>query len=96
MNRHTWTFYSTRQLSEQGSYLSLPDFPTMEAQEDDQEIEIISGDRFESLALKHYGDSRLWWVILVRNELNDPLVDLTPGLTLVLPSLRYLRTSILK
>lgn len=96
MNRNAWTFYSTRQQSSRGSYLSLPDFPKMEAQEDDQEIEIVSGDRFEALAQKHYGDSRLWWVILVRNELSDPLVDLTPGLSLVLPSLRYLRSTILK
>jgi hypothetical protein len=94
MNRNIWTFYSTKEQSSRGSYWSLPDFPKIEAQTDDQEIEIVFGDRVEALALKHYGDVHLWWIIMVRNELSDPMMDLTPGLTLMLPSLRYVRSQL--
>jgi hypothetical protein len=33
---------------------------------------VVSTDTIENLASKYYNDSRLWWVILVVNDVEDP------------------------
>lgn len=39
------------------------------------------------LAYDLYGDSRLWWVWIVRNPdvINDPIYDMVPGTVLMIP-----------
>ena len=65
----------------------FPDFPTMEmldifrrvaftqeALEDTQNWErytVVEGEKPEDLAYRYYGDSRLWWAILMANNIID-------------------------
>ena len=43
--------------------------------------------RPDVLANKKYGNSKLWWVFALVNqdELNDPIMDFTAGLTIQVP-----------
>lgn len=45
------------------------------------------GDQWDLLAWKAYGDESLWWIIADANGVDDPLQELVPGTTLVIPSL---------
>lgn len=43
------------------------------------EYEIAPNDRWDLLAYNFYGDSNLWWVIAIFNEIVDPFYHLQSG-----------------
>ena len=62
---------------------------TITAEADDQtyKIERTYAYRPDLLAYDLYGTPRLWWVFALRNpdELEDPIYDFKPGVTIQLP-----------
>ena len=62
---------------------------TLTSEEDDQSytIERTYAYRPDLLAYDLYGSPRLWWVFAQRNpdEIEDPIYDFKPGVTIKLP-----------
>jgi len=97
VDRNSWCFFSDIYESKDGGrYQTLSVFPKILSQPDDIPYITRYGDRCEALSLRFYGEQRLWWVILVANNLNDPLVDFVPGTELIIPSVRYVRDKIIR
>lgn len=68
----------------------------LEPHRDDAQIQ-VQGEwvfRPDLMALDIYGDEDLWWVIPVRNGLEDLVFDVIYGRTLVVPPLELIRKSI--
>ena len=82
----TSPYYSTPQ-----GEISLGVFEprTITAEEDDQSytIERTYAYRPDLLAYDLYGSPRLWWVFAQRNpdQIEDPIYDFKPGVTIQLP-----------
>ena len=56
-------------------------------------IDRIYAYRPDLLAYDLYGSSRLWWVFAQRNpnEIEDPIYDFAPGITIQIPKLSNLQ-----
>lgn len=65
------------------------DLPEFLVQADDTQYVALARDRLDSLAWKFYGDSRLWWVLAIANDLELIPNDVYPGQTLRIPASRY-------
>ena len=80
--------YSTTQ--ETADYLDVLNPRTLTAELDDQSytIERTYAYRPDLLAYDLYGSPRLWWVFVQRNpdQLEDPIYDFKPGVTIQLPN----------
>jgi alpha-L-fucosidase len=59
-------------------------------------IDRIYAYRPDLLAYDLYGSPRLWWVFAQRNpdEIEDPIYDFAPGVTIQLPKLSNLKTDL--
>ena len=79
--------YSTTQ--EMSDHLGILNPRTITAEQDDQSytIERTYAYRPDLLAYDLYGSPRLWWVFVQRNpdQLEDPIYDFKPGVTIQLP-----------
>jgi len=79
--------YSTTQ--ELSDHLGILNPRTITAEQDDQSytIERTYAYRPDLLAYDLYGSPRLWWVFVQRNpdQLEDPIYDFKPGVTIQLP-----------
>jgi hypothetical protein len=79
--------YSTTQ--EMQDHLGILNPRTITAEQDDQSytIERTYAYRPDLLAYDLYGSPRLWWVFVQRNpdQLEDPIYDFKPGVTIQLP-----------
>jgi|TARA_R110000803_G_scaffold6674_12_gene21510 hypothetical protein len=79
--------YSTTQ--EMSDHLGILNPRTITAEKDDQSytIERTYAYRPDLLAYDLYGSPRLWWVFVQRNpdQLEDPIYDFKPGVTIQLP-----------
>jgi hypothetical protein len=42
--------------------------------------------RPDLISFQFYGDVSLWWVIMVANDIDDPITDLKPGIILKIPN----------
>ena len=75
--------------SEIADYLDILNPRTLTAENDDQSytIERTYAYRPDLLAYDLYGTPRLWWVFAQRNpnEIEDPIYDFRPGVTIQLP-----------
>ena len=75
--------------SEVGNYLDVLNPRTIAAEGDDQiyTIERTYAYRPDLLAFDLYGSPRLWWVFAQRNpdQIEDPIYDFKPGVTVQLP-----------
>ena len=60
--------------------------PNIDATDLDIVVITIQGDRLDLLANKYYGDTSLWWIIAVANNINDASFYVTEGLQLRIPS----------
>lgn len=82
----TSPYYSTPQNE---TSLGVFEPRTITAEEDDQSytIERTYAYRPDLLAYDLYGSPRLWWVFAQRNpdQLEDPVYDFKPGVTIQLP-----------
>ena len=60
---------------------------TAELDDESYTIEITYAYRPDLLAFDLYGTPRLWWVFAQRNpnEIEDPIYDFKPGVTIQLP-----------
>jgi len=71
---------------------------TITAEQDDQSytIERTYAYRPDLLAYDLYGTPRLWWVFAQRNanELEDPIYDFKPGVTIQLPKKANLQSDL--
>ena len=63
-------------------FFEPPDFP-----ESDGDIDhtVADRDRLDKLAQTHYQDELLFWVIAVRNNIDLPDANLSPGDKIVIP-----------
>ena len=82
----TSPYFTTSELPE---YLDILSPRTITAELDDQfyTIERTYAYRPDLLAYDLYGTPRLWWVFAQRNpdEIEDPIYDFKPGVTIQLP-----------
>lgn len=83
---NTSPYYET---PETGDYLEILNPRTITAEKDDQsyKIERTYAYRPDLLAYDLYGTPRLWWVFAQRNpdQIEDPIYDFKPGVTIQLP-----------
>jgi hypothetical protein len=74
---------------ETADHLDILNLRTLTAEQDDQSytIERTYAYRPDLLAYDLYGSPRLWWVFVQRNpdQLEDPIYDFKPGVTIQLP-----------
>ncbi len=82
----TSPYFTTPEYSE---YLDVLSPRTITAERDDHSytIERTYAYRPDLLAYDLYGSPRLWWVFAQRNpdEIEDPIYDFKPGVTIQLP-----------
>jgi len=66
---------------------------TAEADDVSYTVDRIYAHRPDLLAYDLYGTPRLWWVFAQRNpdEIEDPIYDFAPGVTIQLPKLSNLQ-----
>jgi len=50
--------------------------------------------RMDNIAYKTLGDPRLFWAICLVNNIRNPLTDLTPGMTLKIPTVAAVMASL--
>lgn len=50
-------------------------------------------NRPDNLAFDIYGNDNYWWVIPVRNALQDPIFDMKMGKVLIVPNPTYIRSA---
>ena len=83
---NTSPYFDTREVS---NYLDIMNPRTITAELDDQSytIERTYAYRPDLLAYDLYGTPRLWWVFAQRNpdQIEDPIYDFKPGVTVKLP-----------
>ena len=69
---------------------------TAELDDESYTIERTYAYRPDLLAYDLYGSSRLWWVFAQRNpnEIEDPIYDFAPGITIQIPKLSNLQNDL--
>jgi len=66
-------------------YRSNPIYPSIPPTEDDFYIVSTVGDRYDTLALKFYRDTKLWWIIASANNINNASLVVEPGKQIRIP-----------
>jgi phage tail protein X len=66
----------------------LPEIPILK---DDIRYQVKSGDRLDLLAWKHYGSTRLKWVIAMANDIELEPVELNEDMVIRIPSPSYVQ-----
>lgn len=77
-------------------FWGLEDIPEVEEQTGDTVYEVKDGDRLDQLSFRFYGTSALDWVIAVANNLDQPDIQLVPGLTIRIPDSQFVRTTFVR
>lgn len=73
--------------SEEGKrYRKNPIYPNIPVSVEDFYIISTVGDRYDTLALRFYGDSKLWWIIASANNFNKASLVVEPGIQLRIPA----------
>lgn len=68
-----------------GTYTLESEDKTYQGQVGDIIHEVIQGDNVSNLAFKYYANSKLWHKIAKANDLEDPISNLEPGTSLIIP-----------
>jgi len=68
------------------------DPPDIEPQDRDSEYIVKENDRLDKIAQQFYGVSGAWWVIALRNDMDWPFIEMTPGERIIIPDSDYVRT----
>lgn len=84
MNRYT--DIETKNSEAGKPYRSNPIYPAIPPSAEDFYIVSSIGDRYDTLALKFYGDPKLWWIIASANNFNKASLVVEPGIQLRIPS----------
>jgi len=66
-------------------YKSNPIYPSIPTSTNDFYIISSVGDRYDNLALKFYGDSKLWWIIASANNMTKASLVTDPGIQIRIP-----------
>lgn len=75
------------QVTEEGvRYKSNPIYPRVPVSADDFYIVSNVGDRYDTLALRFYGNSKLWWIIASANNMTKASLVLEPGVQIRIPA----------
>lgn len=74
----------------------LPEYPTIEAANDDKRYVVDRNDRIDRLAVQFYNSPDLWWVLALRNGLELLPNDLNTRATIFVPSQRRVFSEILR
>jgi hypothetical protein len=93
MNRYS-IFSREFYITEDNKYDYSPvPFYTFPANENDKYIVIDKAEQFnpDLIAYNYYGDERLYWVILMANEIFDPFSQLYAGRSIRIPDLLELQ-----
>ena len=61
-------------------------YPTIPATANDTYIITTGGDRYDTLALQFYKDSKLWWIIAAANNSKKDSLAVEPGIQLRIPA----------
>ena len=72
--------------SDTRTYKSNPIYPQIPPSEDDFYIVSTIGDRYDTLAVEYYGDSKLWWIIASANNMTKASLVLEPGVQIRIPA----------
>ena len=67
-------------------FKSNPIYPAIPPSEDDFYIISTVGDRYDTLALRFYGNSKLWWIIASANNMTKASLVLEPGKQIRIPA----------
>ena len=67
-------------------YLSTTILPKIPTSQNDVYIQITSPDRLDRIALSYYGDSTLWYIIAVANNIGKGTMMVGSGVILRIPS----------
>jgi nucleoid-associated protein YgaU len=67
-------------------YLGSIIYPKIKPSDNDIYLISEASDRLDLLAHKYYGDTGLWWIIAVANNLNNASLSIEPGKQLRIPS----------
>lgn len=68
------------------TYRTNPIYPAIPPSSEDFYIISSVGDRYDTLALKFYGDPALWWIIASANKFNSASLVTAPGVQLRIPA----------
>jgi hypothetical protein len=63
-----------------------PIYPSVPPTAEDLYILSSVGDRYDTLALRFYGDPKLWWIIASSNNFNKTSLVLEPGIQIRIPA----------
>ena len=63
-----------------------PIYPDIPVSEEDFYIVSSVGERYDTLALRFYGDSKLWWIIASANRMTKASLVLEPGVQVRIPA----------
>ena len=61
-------------------------YPEVTATANDTYIITTGGDRYDTLALQFYKDSKLWWIIAAANNSKKDSLAVEPGVQLRIPA----------
>jgi len=61
-------------------------YPSINQQESDVIVISSEADYLDNLAYTYYGDSTLWWIIALANNLGKGRMSVPPGLQLRIPT----------
>jgi len=67
-------------------YITNPIYPTIPPSPDDFYVLASEGDRYDTLALDFYGDSKLWWIIASANIMTKASLAVEPGIQIRIPA----------
>ena len=70
----------------QKKYMQSTIYPKIKASNDDFYVISTTTDRLELMADKYYGDTSMWWIIAVANNINDGGFFVSSGLQLRIPA----------
>lgn len=75
---------------------NLPEYPEIAPANDDQRYVVDRNDRIDRMAFTFYGNTDLWWVIALRNDLFLLPNDMFQNQVLQIPSARRVFNTILR
>lgn len=53
--------------------------------------DIVYGDTWPFISYKIYNSPNVWWIILLANNINNPLTSLTPGTRIKVPKIEVVK-----
>ena len=52
---------------------------------------IVYGDTWPFISYKVYNTPNVWWIILLANNINNPITSLVPGTTIKIPKIQLVK-----